>query len=202
MRTVTSVIIFWIISCSFTFAQSEYILSVLKHREEVHTEFSDSLETPLEPGDWSHFSGLSYFDVDSSYKVKVRFSVLKKQKKFLMRTTTDRMPEYKKYGTIQFSLGEKDYTLYVYQNIELSKKPGYEDYLFIPFTDLTNGDQTYGGGRYIDFRMPRKEEVWVDFNLAYNPYCSYNAKYSCPIPPAENFLNTEVKAGEKKFSGH
>ena len=116
-----------------------------------------------------------------------------------MKTTTNRLPEYRKYGELKFSLEGKMLTLSVYQNLELTKKAGFEDYLFIPFTDLTNGDETYGGGRYIDFRMDQLKEklVRLDFNRAYNPYCAYSKGYSCPIPPAENLLPVAIRAGVK-----
>ena len=75
----------------------------------------------------------------------------------------------------------------------------YENYLFIPFRDITSGDETYGGGRYLDFRIPETDSVTIDFNLSYNPYCAYNHKYSCPIPPAENSLPVKILAGEKTY---
>ena len=80
----------------------------------------------------------------------------------------------------------------------------YRDYLFIPFKDLSNGEATYGGGRYMDIRMDdiKNGELMLDFNKAYNPYCAYSDGYNCPVPPVENHLETEVNAGEKSFGGH
>jgi uncharacterized protein (DUF1684 family) len=117
-----------------------------------------------------------------------------------MKTTTSRLPEYVKYGEVHFLLKGESYHLEVYQNPEISQRPGYEDYLFIPFTDLTNGETTYAGGRYIDFRMTSSEDLILDFNKAYNPYCSYNPKYSCPIPPEVNHLPVRIETGEKNYS--
>jgi uncharacterized protein (DUF1684 family) len=71
--------------------------------------------------------------------------------------------------------------------------------LFVPFNDLTNGVETYKSGRYLNLYIPDNGAIVVDFNLAYNPYCAYNKKYSCPIPPVENRLNVKIKAGEKKY---
>ena len=87
----------------------------------------------------------------------------------------------------------------IYQNLELISKPEYVDYLFVPFTDLTNGKGSYSGGRYIDTRIPPGKKIVLDFNKAYNPYCAYNGKYSCPIPPEENHLEVEIRAGVKDF---
>jgi uncharacterized protein len=116
-----------------------------------------------------------------------------------MKTSTERLPEYKKYGELYFELDGKKLKLNVYQNIDLIKKKGYEDYLFLPFSDVTNGKESYIGGRYIDMRILNNKTWTIDFNKAYNPYCAYNYKYSCPIVPLENDLDVEINAGVKKF---
>ena len=71
--------------------------------------------------------------------------------------------------------------------------------MFLPFLDATNGVETYGGGRYLDMKVPKSNEVIIDFNKAYNPYCVYNHEYSCPIVPLENELDVEINAGVKKY---
>jgi len=116
-----------------------------------------------------------------------------------MKTTTDRLPVYKLYATANFKLNGENFSLEIYQNEKLLLTPDYEDYLFLPFTDLTNGESSYGGGRYIDLLLPEGKSIIIDFNQSYNPYCAYNEKYSCPIPPKYNHLNVEVFAGVKKF---
>jgi uncharacterized protein (DUF1684 family) len=79
------------------------------------------------------------------------------------------------------------------------QQEGMEDYLFLPFLDETNGFETYGGGRYLDLRIPVGDTIEIDFNTAYNPFCAYNEKYSCPIVPRENYLQTRIEAGVKAF---
>ncbi|HNJ28593.1 MAG TPA: DUF1684 domain-containing protein, partial [Ferruginibacter sp.] len=77
------------------------------------------------------------------------------------------------------------------------------DYLFVPFTDLTTGDESYGSGRYIEFYIQDIQgdgTLQLDFNKAYNPYCAYASGFKCPIPPRENALNVAIKAGEKNFA--
>jgi uncharacterized protein (DUF1684 family) len=97
-------------------------------------------------------------------------------------------------------IDSQELKLDVYQSPDVMKIPGYEDYLFIPFTDLTNGEETYEVGRYIEFSIPESDSVVLDFNQCYNPYCSYGAgKYSCPIPPEANHLPVAIPAGEKKY---
>jgi uncharacterized protein (DUF1684 family) len=81
----------------------------------------------------------------------------------------------------------------------LTKQKEYVNYLFLPFSDVTSGDQSYLGGRYIDLKIPEGDLITIDFNKAYNPYCAYNSDYSCPLVPLENDLNVAIKAGVKKF---
>ena len=72
-------------------------------------------------------------------------------------------------------------------------------FTFIPFVDAQAGKETYGAGRYLDPEVLPDGRLVLDFNLAYNPYCAYNERYSCPIPPAENRLEAVIQAGEKSY---
>ena len=117
-----------------------------------------------------------------------------------MKTSTSRRPVYEKYGDAVFEIDGKTYTLSIYQNHELLNIVGYRDYLFLPYTDLTNGEETYGGGRYIGLRIPKGDTIVIDFNKSYHPLCAYNHDYSCPIPPKENHLEVRIEAGVKMIS--
>jgi len=117
-----------------------------------------------------------------------------------MKTTTDRLPVYVKYGEAYFVLDGVQCKLNIYQNQELIKLEKYRDYLFIPYLDETSGKESYGGGKYLDLRIPKGDSILIDFNKAYNPYCAYNHHYSCPIPPYENRLNVAVEAGVKAYT--
>ena len=79
------------------------------------------------------------------------------------------------------------------------RNPAYKNYIFLPFTDDSNGFETYGGGRYLDIDKPEDgvRKIVLDFNIAYNPYCAYSDAYSCPIPPRENNLSVKILAGAK-----
>lgn len=70
---------------------------------------------------------------------------------------------------------------------------------FIPFSDESNGSETYGGGRYLDVIIRRGRPLLVDFNYASNPYCAYRADFVCPRVPAFNRLRWPVRAGEKNY---
>lgn len=170
-----------------------------EYQANLNKEFANREESPLTDEDFKVFQSLDFYPIDEKFVVEAKFVRTPKERVFKMKTSTTRLPEYKKYGELLFQIDGKDFKLNVYQNIELSKKEGYEDYLFLPFSDLTCGKESYIGGRYIDMRIPKTKTVTVDFNKAYNPYCAYNHKYSCPIVPLENDLPIEILAGVKKF---
>ncbi len=163
----------------------------------LDAEYADSATSPLKAADRAHFMHLAHFSFDSLYCVRASFSPAQKSEPFIMKTTKARTPMYKAYGTLHFMLNGGERTLMVYESVP--PHPGYEDEVFVPFTDLTNGNESYGVGRYLDLKAPLADTVILDFNKAYNPYCAYNDKYSCPIPPSENHLPTRVKAGVLKF---
>lgn len=173
--------------------------SVVEFQTQMNTKFSDSLKSPLTKEDRVEFRELDFFPINSKYAVEAQFVRTENEKIFKMKTSTARLPEYLKYGEFHFTIDNVRCKLNVYQNIDLIKKPGYEDYLFLPFSDLTCGKESYIGGRYIDIKIPTSETIILDFNKSYNPYCAYNHKYSCPIVPLENNLTIEIKAGVKKF---
>lgn len=165
----------------------------------INADYRDPGHSPLLPEDREHFTELERFAPDALFRVMASFKP-RTGKPFGMKTTTDRVPQYQAVGELRFTVAGKKERLTVFRNIDLSKKPEYEDYLFIPFTDLTNGESTYGGGRYIDLRGPLGATVELDFNRAYNPYCAYGGRYSCPIPPMENHLEVRIEAGVKAFA--
>jgi uncharacterized protein (DUF1684 family) len=174
-------------------------LAVENFQKALNAEFASVKESPLEASDRKDFTSLDFFPPGEKYFVIAELVRTESEKPFEMKTSTSRLPLYVKYGEIHFNLGGKPQKLNVYQSVELMKKRGYEDHLFLPFSDATNGKETYIGGRYIDLRIPRGNTIAVDFNQAYNPYCAYNHKYSCPAVPQENVLDIAVYAGVKKF---
>ena len=174
------------------------VVSVEDHRIEKHKEFTSD-KSPLPADERKKFRGLKYYAIDVSYNVRGKLVRVEKPVLFKMKTTTTRLPDYQKYADVTFMLQGEEYTLEVYQSPDVMRRAGYEDYLFVPFTDETNGHDTYEVGRYLELRIPEGDEIELDFNKCYNPYCSYSPNYSCPIPPATNHLPIEVKAGEKKY---
>ncbi|UGU17056.1 DUF1684 domain-containing protein [Sinomicrobium kalidii] len=175
------------------------VWDIEQFQRELNEEFRDPKISPLKNRDRKDFQGLDFFPIDTTLRVRARLERTPQDLPFTMPTTTDRVTEEVRYGILHFSINNKEYRLNVYQNQELITREGYEDYLFLPFSDATNGEETYGGGRYIDLRIPEGDEIVLDFNKAYNPYCAYNKKYSCPIVPEENTLPVPVRAGVKSF---
>ncbi|NUY79758.1 DUF1684 domain-containing protein [Flavobacterium sp. MAH-1] len=169
------------------------------YQKQLDKEYADPKESPLMEQDFKTFKGLDFYPIDAKYIVQAKLVKSQSEKPFEMKTTGTRRPMYVKYGEARFILDGKSCKLNIYRNIELSKKEGYHDYLFLPFSDLTSGKETYIGGRYIELRETKGETVTIDFNRAFNPYCAYNHNYSCPIVPLENDLAVEIKAGVKKF---
>lgn len=166
---------------------------------QLNLEYADKEKSPLTDKDFDTFRSLDFFPIDLKYIVKASFVKNEFPVPFEMATTTDRKPTYQKYGTLFFELDGVKCELPVYQSLSLLENEEYKNYLFVPFTDLTNNKETYGGGRYVDLELPLDPEVTIDFNRAYNPYCAYNHKYSCVIPPKENDLKVAIKAGVKAF---
>lgn len=188
---------FLIFTTLFSFAQSKKAAETFQ--KNLNEEFADAKKSPLTEEDRLAFSELDFFPIDENFIVEAKFIKSTNEKSFAMKTTTDRAPLYVKYGEISFNLYGEKFKLNVYQNLELIKKPGFKKHLFLPFSDLTSGNETYIGGRYIDMEIPKGKTIIIDFNQAYNPYCAYNYKYSCPIVPLENDLATHINAGVKKF---
>ena len=178
---------------------SSEVASAEAYQAKMNRDFKDPEHSPLPPDEIPYFEGLEFFPVDPSYIVTGEFVRTPFEVPFAMPTTTERKPLYVKYGEIHFKLKGKNYKLNVYQSQDLIKDPEYADYLFLPFTDLTNGKSTYAGGRYLDMSIPTSNRVVLNFNKSYNPYCAYSGNYSCPIPPKENHLEVPVEAGIKAY---
>lgn len=179
-------------------------IEILQHKKEILTErtekdkfFKTSPNSPLLTEQQMNFKELSYYPVDIAYRASAKYNRLEKPVEFRIQTSTGHERVYITIGQLNFSLAGKPYSLFTYQ--EKGPDANIGKSLFVPFTDLTTGRDTYGAGRYLDISTPVGDTVVLDFNVAYNPYCAYNYNFSCPIPPPENRLDIEIKAGEKLF---
>lgn len=196
-------LLLFLLAFSIGCAQDKQMLSgETDWQKKMNADFKDATKSPLKDKDRKNFTGLDFYKFDSTYVVTATLKRTPDAKPFKMKTTTERRPNYVQYGVITFTLKGEEYQLNIYQNLGLLDNEGYEDYLFLPFLDDTNGEGSYSGGRYTEARIPDGDTIVIDFNTAYNPYCAYNEKYSCPIVPRENYLATEVRAGVKAFKKH
>ena len=177
---------------------SSYLNELNNHRAKVDKEFGDTVTSILPNEEVLNFKHLNYYTPNPKLNILANF---KKAigKEFNMRTSAGKNKAFRQYGILSFKIDGQDFTLPIYQNIKLMKNEKYKDYIFIPFKDHTNGNETYGGGRYIEAKIPKGDTYRLDFNYAFNPYCHYTSGYNCPYPPEANFLDIKIEAGEKKY---
>ncbi|MEA5405537.1 DUF1684 domain-containing protein [Arcicella sp. DC2W] len=193
-----SVIIVTIIIYSFVGSQekpvtqalsNDYAKTILASRQAKDEALKTEKDSPIE--DKTNFKGLHYFEVNPVYKVVATLDKLTSGQSIKIAMTGGETEEYEAFANLKFEIDGKKCALKVF------KTP--EGNLFLPFRDLTSNKETYGAGRYLDLKMEdiKDQSIEIDFNLCYQPYCAYNPSFTCPVPPAENFLNVALKVGEK-----
>lgn len=191
--------IIFFISCgrNFTPEQKEYISKIEKERIKKNEWMKNDPTSPFNFKGKVEFHDLKYFDVDPDFVFKSKLFEYSPKDTVTIYGTKGEPRKTVRYGFVKINYDKKDYKINVYEGIS---KTG-EIYYSIWFTDKTTNNESYGVGRYIGFEKQSDPDYIynVDFNLAYNPYCSYSKDYSCAIPTKEDFIPLEIKAGEKKF---
>ena len=181
-------------------AQSEeFMAEIEQYRTAYKEKFAKGGEnSPLTP---EQIPSMQFFDANEKFRVSASFELTPKEKPFEIPTSSGKTKPFVKYGIATFHLEDSEYQLAIYKNLRTTRMPMFRDFLFLPFQDDTNGESTYGGGRYIELKVGDIEngKLTIDFNKAYNPYCAYGDGWNCPIPPVENILEVEIAAGEKNF---
>lgn len=152
--------------------------------------FSLHPQSPLTHEEKRNFHGLNYFPDNPALRLEVTVEQFPQKEQVTMQTSTGDTQTYTRYGRFKFTAEGQEAELTVYAGPH-----GF----FLPFVDSLAGSETYGAGRYLEPEPAEGGKFHVDLNLAYNPYCAYNEKWSCPLPPRENRLNVPVRAGEKIF---
>lgn len=172
----------------------------LAHRKDYKEGFILDPRSPLTK---ENLGDLDFFKPTQAGKVEAVFKHTPEKAPFEMLTYSGVTRTYRKYGEAKFVMGGDSMSLSIYQNNSLLSNPMYEDYLFLPFKDMTNDVSTYGGGRYLNISKKDVDDgmVNIDFNKAYNPWCAFSDGFNCPIPPSENHLGIAIEAGEKKYKG-
>lgn len=185
-------------------AQSDdFTNEVATFQAEKNALFRDSLRSPLTNEDRVDFEGLPFYPANAAFRVRAQFEPLEAPV-VEFPTTTDRIARYRPHGKLFFELDGASFVLTVYAPMAFPGNRAQAELppLFLPFTDLTNGEGSYGGGRYIDIERQKGAEWILDFNKSYNPYCAYNDRYSCPVPPEGNHLETRIEAGVRYPEGY
>lgn len=181
-------------------AQSEH--DDLKRQLDTQRRLKDKFllehdQSPLLPEDKENFTGAHYYPVNVDYRVVATFVPEPHPGVFRVQTTTGDHKEYTRAGRLNFQIHDQNLSLVAF--LPPADEPLHGNRLFVPFRDKTSGKETYGAGRYLDLNKRPGDQYVLDFNRAYNPYCAYSPYYSCPIPPGENNLPVEIRAGEKSF---
>lgn len=166
-----------------------YADTVKKQRDTFLKNLMSEDDSPI--ASLKDFSGIKYFEADKKFIIDAEFKAESAGQGMILMTDSSQT-EIKKAGTATFSVNDKTFTVNVFDEGE---------HFLFPFRDLTSGKETYGGGRFIN--IPKEslndDKLEIDFNNAHNFYCAYNESYICPIPPKENFIDAEIRAGEKKY---
>lgn len=190
-----SILVAGVFLCSIVFAQKEdfYVKSIQAYQKKYVAEHE-----VVKKSDKKYFH---FFPISNAYNITCSFEKITDTIGFTMKTSANTLKHYFKYGRLDFKLLDTDCHLFVYQSKDLMQTEQYKNYLFVPFTDATTGDESYGSGRYLEFYKQdiQNNTLKLDFNKAYNPYCAYSPDYKCPIPPKENNLSIAIKSGEMNF---
>ncbi len=179
---------------------TSYAKMIRDHRVAYKDDF---LSDPRSPLDSTEIDNLDFFKPNKSAKVEAVFIKTPYAEPFDLPTYSGITKSYRQWGVATFLWHTDSVHLSLYESMALRSNPVYEDYLFLPFKDETNGVSTYGGGRYLNMSKADVKDgvLTIDFNLCYNPWCAYSDGYNCPIPPAENNLPFVIEAGERNYLG-
>jgi uncharacterized protein len=180
--------------------QEAYQKEIKKYRKSHKFGLQQKFDGPLKPRD---LKKLDYFPADKKWVVNAHVQLTPEADLLNLPTSAQSTKSYRMYANLEFTIDGEKLSIPVYQQAGMERHPELKDHLFLPFTDLTSGESTYGGGRYIDLSLSAisKGVILLDFNKAYNPYCAYADGWNCPIPPRENFIPLAIEAGEKEYTG-
>jgi len=201
-RNIIVIIIFAVVVVTVMYTvygskdQTAYINQIKKEREEKDRFMRTSKESPFADNPES-FTGLKYSPADLKWKVTAQLVPIENKKMVVLATNDGKEERYMEYAYAEFDFFGFRNRLLILEVMAMGPSRGK---LFLAFGDATSADETYGAGRYLDVAKAQgANTITLDFNKAYNPYCAYVDKFSCPLPPAENLLTIPVQAGEKSY---
>jgi len=167
----------------------EYVARITSERAAKDAEFQRS-DDVVPKNKKAEFLPLAYFPIDPDYHVLAALTPATERTTVKMPTSSGQMRDMIRLGMLTFTLKGQPMTLGAFTEGDVRR-------LFVPFSDMTSGTETYPAGRFLDLDRTGTGVYELDFNKAYIPYCYYNATYECPYPPAENRLKVPIHAGEK-----
>lgn len=175
----------------------QYVREIEDERRQKDAAFRVAPQSPIPAAERASFAGLAYYPPDPAFRVEATLAPFERPEVVMLGSTKGDVRPQLRYGDLRFTLAGAECRLTGYKD---AGDPDAGE-LFVPFRDATTGHETYGAGRYLETQDPgggrEPRQVTLDFNLAYSPWCAYNAEYSCTLPPAENALPVAVTAGEK-----
>lgn len=176
--------------------QASYVKQIEEERAEKERFLKTSKESPFAENP-DTYKGLKYYAPDLKYKITANLTPIQNKQVVLLPTSDGKEERYVEYAHAEFDLDGYHNKLLILEMVDMGP---YRGKLFLAFGDETSANETYGAGRYLDIsKVQGSNTITLDFNLAYNPFCAYNDKFSCPIPPKENLLNVAIRAGEKSY---
>lgn len=188
-----------LLSLACTAAEVPYVDEIAAWRATKDQFMRYSNDSPVPVPRRAAFPPLSYFPVEPDYRVPAALAVNRGADVLEIPTSRGERRPHQRVGKLSFTLKGQLLSLTAFVEV------GQEDLrrLFVPFGDLTNGAETYPGGRYLDLERTATGIYDIDFNRAYHPFCYYNAEFDCPYPPRENRLPLPIRAGERMArAGH
>lgn len=173
----------------------QYRERIEKERDRQFKFLKYNADSPLSEEQKNALDSLDFYPIDPSYNVRARLVPVEEKVMIQIPMTDGTLERYIKHSFAEFELQGSTHRLLL---LQAADEPDPRNY-FLAFADDTSGKETYGGGRFLDVRRDGQNSITIDFNLVYNPYCTYNPDFACPIPPKENLLKIPVRAGEKNY---
>jgi len=186
------IVVTLVVLAACTVREVPYDQEIANWRADKDRFMRESSESPIVTSDRATFPALPYYPINQEYRIPASLTVARADDILEMQTSTGQRRKMQRIGALQFTLKGQQLKLTAFaeaNDTELRR-------LFVPFHDLTNGSETYPGGRYLDLERTPTGVYDLDFNRAYHPFCLYNATYDCPVPPRENRLPLPIRAGE------
>lgn len=177
--------------------EERYVERIAAERANKDKYFRESPDSPVPPEKHSELLPLSYFPIDPEFNAPAVLKLSEDRPAFEMPTSTGKLRKMERVGVLEFTLKGQPLSLGAFVEAGTQRITQ----LFVPFSDLTTGTETYAAGRYLDLHPTSTGIYEIDFNRAYNPYCAYNDSYDCPYPPPSNRLKVPIRAGERMRRG-